>query len=56
MHEAATTISKKLCVVFWSFEVLGDDIINFLLGSRLELKKHSVKENRLSFKLKLISL
>ena len=56
MHEAATTISKKLCVVFWSFEVLGDDIINFLLGSRLELKKHSVKGNRLSFNLKLISL
>ena len=52
MHEAATTISKKLCVVLWLLEIFGDDIVNFPLGSRLELKKLSVKGNTLSFKLK----
>ena len=46
MHEAATIISKKLCVVLWSFEVFGDDIVNFPVGSHLELKTNSVKGNR----------
>ena len=52
MHEAATTISKKLCVVLCPLEIFGDDILNYPLGSRLELKKLSVKGNTLSFKLK----
>ena len=52
IHEAATTISKKLCVVLWPLEAFNDDIVNSPSGSRLELKKHSVKGNTLSFKLK----
>ena len=51
-HEADMTISKYFWSVLCLFEVFGDDIINFLVSSHLELKKRGVKGNRLYFEFK----